>query len=299
MIISADGYLVTNNHVIGENVRGYDVTVAPARQARGQGRVIGVDPTTDLAIAESKRSESRGGAVGDSESAENRRVGVGDRKSLSTQSDGHRRDHQRDWPNGSGLCGLRRLSSRPTRPSTAEIPEEPSLTHGASSSGSIRALFSESGGYQGIGFAVPSNLAHRIIDDLKNYGEVRRGSIGPLSIERLTEQWAEELGVRSTSGALISRMNRNSTPYEAGLRPGDVIVAFQPVRPWTIHRSSSATSSMQRLEQPQPFACCGTAEASNSSFLSSPAHRLLELADKDSGPNCTGCTSLHPVHSCT
>src|SRR4029453_11797370 len=50
--------------------------------------------------------------------------------------------------------------------------------------------------------------------------------------------------------------------------------------------SSSATSSTQRLEQPQPFACCGTAEASSLSFLSSPVHRLLELADSIQGACC-------------
>jgi len=65
-----------------------------------------------------------------------------------------------------------------------------------------------------------------VINDLRKYGEVRRGSIGALSIEKLTEQWAEELGVRSTNGALVSRMYRNSEAYQAGIRPGDVIVAF-------------------------------------------------------------------------
>jgi len=92
-------------------------------------------------------------------------------------------------------------------------------------------LFTESGGYQGIGFAVPSNLARRIVNDLMMYGEVRRGSIGRLSVERLTDQLAQEFGAPNTNGALISRMDPNSRAYAAGLRPGDVIVMFngQPV----------------------------------------------------------------------
>ena len=71
-------------------------------------------------------------------------------------------------------------------------------------------IFSESGGYQGIGFAVPSNLAQAVVDDLMKYGEVRRGSIGYVGIEKLTPQLAEEVGAPNTNGALVSRMRRDS-----------------------------------------------------------------------------------------
>ena len=87
-------------------------------------------------------------------------------------------------------------------------------------------IFSQSGGYQGIGFAVPSNLAKRVVSDLMAYGEVRRGSIGYIGVEKLTAPLAEEVGAPNTDGALVSRMNRGSEAYEAGLRPGDVIVGF-------------------------------------------------------------------------
>src|SRR5262249_24245804 len=92
-------------------------------------------------------------------------------------------------------------------------------------------IFSQSGGYQGIGFAVPSNLAKKIVNDLMTYVEVRRGSIGSVAVEQLSPQLADEVGAPNTKGALISRMTRGSEVYEAGLRPGDVIVAFngQPV----------------------------------------------------------------------
>ncbi len=78
---------------------------------------------------------------------------------------------------------------------------------------------------------MPSNLAKRVVDDLMKYGEVRRGSIGSLSVEKLTPEWAEELGARSTKGALVARMTRASEAYDAGLRPGDIIVGFngQPI----------------------------------------------------------------------
>jgi S1-C subfamily serine protease len=88
------------------------------------------------------------------------------------------------------------------------------------------AIFSQSGGYQGIGFAVPSNLARRIVSDLSEYGEVRRGSIGYVEIAPLSTLVAEQLGIPGARGVLIQRMRRDSSAYEGGLRPGDVIVRF-------------------------------------------------------------------------
>ncbi len=85
-------------------------------------------------------------------------------------------------------------------------------------------IYSESGGYQGIGFAVPSNLAKRVLGDLMKYGEVRRGSIGYMAVEKLSPQLAEEFGAPNTNGALVARLSRQT--YDAGIRAGDVIVGF-------------------------------------------------------------------------
>ena len=87
-------------------------------------------------------------------------------------------------------------------------------------------IYSESGGYQGIGFAVPSNLAKRVVGDLMKYGDVRRGSIGYMGLEKLTPQLAEEFGVANTNGALVSQLMRVSEAFDAGIRPGDIIVSF-------------------------------------------------------------------------
>jgi serine protease Do len=85
------------------------------------------------------------------------------------------------------------------------------------------AIFSQSGGYMGIGFAVPSNLARRVVDDLKQYGEVRRGSLGYVDVAPLTTRLAEELRAPDTNGVVITQMSRGSAAYEAGLRPGDIV----------------------------------------------------------------------------
>jgi S1-C subfamily serine protease len=88
------------------------------------------------------------------------------------------------------------------------------------------AIFSETGGYQGIGFAVPSNLARHVMDDLLKYGEVQRGSIPGIVVMSLTTELADQLGAPSTRGALINQMAQKSDAFTAGLRPGDVIIAF-------------------------------------------------------------------------
>jgi S1-C subfamily serine protease len=88
------------------------------------------------------------------------------------------------------------------------------------------AIFSQSGGYQGIGFSVPSKLARRVVADLQQYREVRRGSLGYVETAPLTTQIAAELGAPDTRGVVIGRMRRDSSAYQAGLRPGDIIVGF-------------------------------------------------------------------------
>ena len=88
------------------------------------------------------------------------------------------------------------------------------------------AIFSDTGGYQGIGFAVPSNLARHVMDDLLKYGEVQRGTIPGISIANLTTQIAEELGAPNTRGALVNQISPRAEAYQAGLRAGDIITSF-------------------------------------------------------------------------
>ncbi|MGE0862945.1 MAG: S1C family serine protease, partial [Vicinamibacterales bacterium] len=88
------------------------------------------------------------------------------------------------------------------------------------------AIFSQSGGYQGIGFAVPSNLVRRVAADLMKFGRVRRGSIGYVEVMPLTSRLADELRAPQTDGIVVNQMRRDSAAYKAGLLPGDVIVSL-------------------------------------------------------------------------
>ena len=86
-------------------------------------------------------------------------------------------------------------------------------------------IYSQSGGDQGIGFAIPSNIARRVADELIRTGEVKRGTIGEVRLATITPELARDLSLTDTKGALVWSLYRTTSAYRAGLRPGDVIVA--------------------------------------------------------------------------
>jgi serine protease Do len=88
------------------------------------------------------------------------------------------------------------------------------------------AIASDSGGYQGVGFAVPSNLARHVMDDLIKLGEVRRATIPGIQVQPMTTQIAQQLGAPTTKGALVNSVDRRSDAFRSGLLPGDIIVSF-------------------------------------------------------------------------
>src|SRR5262245_29834993 len=223
VIISSDGYVVTNNHVVGENVR--EITVALPDKRDIKGRVIGADPTTDIALLKIPVSGLPVVPWGDSSQL---KVGewvlaIGSPFQLSQTVT-------------AGIVSATGRANMGFAQYEDFIQTDAAINPGNSGGALINTrgelvgintgIYSESGGYQGIGFAVPSNLARRVIDDLMKYGDVRRGSIGYIGIEKMTPELAEEYGTRNTNGALVSRRMRASEAYEAGIRPGDVIVGF-------------------------------------------------------------------------
>jgi serine protease Do len=223
VIISPDGYVVTNNHVVGDNVR--EITVVLPDKREVPGTVIGTDPATDIALLKLSLTGLPAVPWGDSSQL---KVGewvlaIGSPFQLSqTVTAGI------VSATGRGNLGFADYEDF--------IQTDAAINPGNSGGALVNTrgelvgintgIFSQSGGYQGIGFAVPSNLARHVVTDLMKYGEVRRGSIGYLGIEKLTTQTAEEVGAKGTSGALVSRMTRGSPTYAAGIRPGDVIVRF-------------------------------------------------------------------------
>ena len=189
VIISPDGYVITNNHVVGENVREITVALPDKREIRGS--VIGTDPATDIALLKIDAGACRScpGAI---RAAEGRRMGAGDRQPVSAEPDRHRRHRQRHRPRQRRVRRLRGLHPDGRGDQPRQLRRRAVNSRGELV-GINTGIFSESGGYQGIGFAVPSNLARKVVGDLMKYGEVRRGSVGYLRVDKLTDQLADEV----------------------------------------------------------------------------------------------------------
>jgi len=223
VVISSDGYVVTNNHVVGENMQEIKVALPDKREVRG--RLVGTDPATDIALIKLNVSGLPVVPWGDSSKLQIGEwvLAIGSPFQLSATV----------------TAGIVSATGR-TNVGFADyedfVQTDAAINPGNSGGALINTrgelvgintgIFSQSGGYQGIGFAVPSNLARHVIDDLLKYGEVRRGSID-FRVESMTDpEVAEQVGAGSTRGALVTQMYRSSASYDAGLRPGDVITSF-------------------------------------------------------------------------
>jgi Do/DeqQ family serine protease len=222
VVISGDGYVLTNSHVVGEGE--VEVTVGLADKREFRAKVIGVDPSTDLALL---KVEAKGlqflpwGDSGRLKVAEwvmavgnpfqlNQTVTLGVVSALGRANVGisaYEDFIQTDAAINPGNSGGALINAR------GELI------------GINTAIFSQSGGYQGIGFAVPSNLARRVVDDLSKYGQVRRGWIGIAEVAPLSPRLADEIGTSSADGLVVTRMWRGPA-FQAGLQPGDVILAL-------------------------------------------------------------------------
>jgi serine protease Do len=232
VIVSSDGYILTNNHVVvGESrrvrIEQLDVTVALADKREMQAKPVGYDPATDLALLKIDARDLPTMPWGDSSKLKvaewvlaignpyqlNQTVTLGIVSAVGRTNLGvstYEDFVQTDAAINPGNSGGALVNSR------GELV------------GINTVIFSQSGGYQGIGFAVSSNLARRVVNDLQQYQEVRRGSIGllPDQVVPLTTRIASELSLPDTKGALIYEMLSKSAAYQGGLQPLDVVVSF-------------------------------------------------------------------------
>jgi Do/DeqQ family serine protease len=223
VIVSADGYILTNNHVVGADTAEILVALGDKREFRG--KVVGTDDWTDIALLKVEARNLPTVPWGDSSQLKVAEwvLAIGNPFQLSQTVT---------------LGIISAVGRANVGIATYEdfIQTDAAINPGNSGGALINArgelvgintaIYSQSGGYQGVGFAVPSNLARRVMDDLIAYGEVRRGSIGYLEVAPLTTQLAQDLGAPNLQGAVVTRMRRDSEAYAAGLRPGDVIVSF-------------------------------------------------------------------------
>jgi len=228
VVVGADGYILTNNHVVtGEqqriSLRDLNITVSLGDKRDVPAALIGVDPATDLALLKIDAKNLPTIPWGDSSKLRLAEwvLAIGNPYQL----------------NSTVTLGIVSAVSR-TNLGISQyedfVQTDAAINPGNSGGALVNGrgeligintvIFTQSGGYQGIGFAVPSNLARHVMDDLLKYGEVQRGTIPGIYVASLTTQIAEDLGAPNTRGALVNQMARNSDAYAAGLRPGDIIL---------------------------------------------------------------------------
>ena len=220
VIVSREGYILTNDHVV-EGVTDIQVTLHDGRIVAG--RIVGSDPDTDLAVVR----VAAGGLVpitfGDSDRAQVGDVvlAIGDPFSVGqTVTMGI-------------VSAVGREIGGSANPFASFIQTDAAINPGNSGGALVDAsgnlvgintlIFSRSGGYQGIGFAIPVSLAKKVMEQIIQTGAVTRGWFG-IEVAPITPELAESFGLKSTEGAIVGAIERGSPADKGGVKLGDVLV---------------------------------------------------------------------------
>jgi serine protease Do len=227
VIVSPDGYILTNNHVVAK-ANTVMVTLLDKREFKA--KVIGTDPQTDVAVIKISADNLHPLSLGNSSAArvgdivfaignpfnfnDTVTMGIVSAKGRSLEGEGHIQDFiQTDAAINPGNSGGALINAQGNMigMNTAII---------AGNSG-----FGGEGGNVGIGFAVPVNMARQVMDQLIKNGKVSRGYIG-VTLEGINAQLAQQFGLPNTNGAIVTQVNAGEPGAKAGLKQGDVITAI-------------------------------------------------------------------------
>ena len=221
VIVSREGYILTNDHVV-EGVTDIQVTLHDGRTVAG--KIVGADPDTDLAVVRVNAPGLTAITFGQSEQA---RVGdlvlaIGDPFSVGQTVT-------------MGIISAVGREIAPANPFGRFIQTDAAINPGNSGGALVDTngnligintlIFSRSGGYQGIGFAIPVSLAKRVMEQIIETGSVTRGWFG-VDVADISPELAESLGLKGTRGAIVGAIERGSPAEKGGVRLGDVIVAI-------------------------------------------------------------------------
>ena len=221
VIVDRDGYILTNNHVV-KDADEIKIKLSDGREFKG--KVIGTDPNTDLAVIKIDSNHLPVVKWGDSD-----RLRVGETVLAFGNPYGLSQTVTSGIVSATGRANVGIADYEDFIQTDAPI--NPGNSGGALINirgeliGINTAIFSTSGGYQGIGFAIPSNMAKSVMDSLIKKGKVVRGWLG-LSIQPITPELAGQFGLKDEKGALVGDVVEGSPAERAGLRRGDVVVEF-------------------------------------------------------------------------
>jgi serine protease Do len=221
VIVSPDGYIITNNHVV-DGAGELTVTLPDKREFKG--KVVGTDPKTDLAVVKidarnlpyANWGDSSKLQVGEYVLAIGNPFGLNSTVTLGIVS-----------ALGRGRMGITQYEDF--------IQTDAAINPGNSGGALVNtngelvgintAIISQSGGYQGVGFAVPVSMVKPVFDSLVKNGKVVRGFLG-IGIQDLNQDLAKSFGLKETKGALVSNVAEDSPAEKAGIKQGDVIVGY-------------------------------------------------------------------------
>jgi len=221
IVDSKRGLVLTNNHVIANAIQ-ITVTLRDGRQVEAE--IVGADPETDIAVLKMTAenlialttTDSDDLRVGDFVVAIGNPFGLGQTVT-------------------SGIISALSRSGLGIEEYEDFIQTDASINPGNSGGALVNlrgelvgintAIFSQSGASHGIGFAIPINLALRIMEQILNTGEVKRGFLG-VSIQDISPELAEAFGLTRKNGALINKVLKDSPADKAGLLPGDIVISI-------------------------------------------------------------------------
>ena len=230
VIISADGYIATNNHVV-EDAENLEVVLND--QQTYEAEIIGVDPTTDIALI---KIDAENLPTVDFADSDKLRIGewvvaVGNPFSLTSTVT-------------AGIVSAKGRSIDIVRRSGGELAIESfiqtdAVVNPGNSGGALvdingnlvginTAISSPTGVFAGYSFAVPSQIVKKVVTDLREFGVVQRGLLGA-RIQELNTKFAEELGIDRDNGVYVSKVTEGSAAEEAGLQDGDVITGVDGI----------------------------------------------------------------------
>ncbi len=243
VIVTADGYILTNYHVIKD---ADEIKVILNDKREFKGKVIGDDPQTDIAVIKVDAKDLPAVRMGDSG-----KLKAGDVVLAIGNPFGLNQTVTMGIVSAVGRVDIGISAYEDYIQTDAAI--NPGNSGGAlvNANGELvginSAIFSTSGGYMGVGFAIPSNMANSVAQSILKYGKVIRGWLG-VTIQNLTPELAQSFGVKEDKGALVTDVMENSPAGKAGFKRGDLIVEFdgKPVEDTTSLRNMVADTAPRK-----------------------------------------------------
>lgn len=224
MIIDAEGHILTNNHVVGGATK---IQVLLSDGTQYDAKVVGTDPKTDLGVIKISPGESLPYVTfGDSDEVEVGQwvVAIGQPRGLNQSV-------------SQGIISAKHRTGITDPSNYQDFLQTDAAINPGNSGGPLltlrgqvigvnSAIMSQSGGFEGIGFAIPSNMAVHVAKALIAHGKVERGWLG-VSIQELTPELAKSFGLATSKGALIADVMKGGPADKAGIERGDVVLVYR------------------------------------------------------------------------